>query len=739
MFPPTVVWLLTAALTCLSAAAIPQSVDSSAQRGALRMDLDTIARQFRVAYRVPETASGEVVVRCSWAPAGSDEWRPARVRPWVSQTALELLDEAEWRRWVLEGRIVELRAAGLERFVVFDPYPEAQIDGRVDVDFRVRVETPDGIELSSEQTRLQADNSDVVYLEDWSRVLQRDALADAPVPEDRKWQFRTDLAPEEASLGNGLRGQSPADLPLPKLTYPLDLTGWYAIFVCTPARWGVEMRLTGDERADLLGSDFPRQEFLWRWAPLDRQHLVIGQGQSYTGYAGAAIDYVKLVPLTEAQVAELEAPLAGKRDKVIAGYWEPYSWAFGRRVTETLQHREPLAAFAEARMDIVDTQVGRFGDTVVYESRHTDQLLYSTIGDPIGPIAQPKTDNVGLMQQHTNTLDATLRYARELGLTCHANWGATCCYPGTPLESGFSKAHPEWRRGSALRYEVPEVREYMLRLWRETLEIGAPGLSIDFCRYPEGIDTAETCTGFLRDLRQLADEFEPERGAHIPILIRFPARGVRLNEVFDYRTWVKEGLVDYLCPSNIQARHLHFDIAEYRKATRGTRCKLLPVVDGLGWALDFPGPFLRRVEELYQAGADGIYVYQADGRILTKPMYRRMLALLGSRAAVARWWAAEDRLNGEWSKGLYLSRPNEYPGWHGWERLRVWTEGLEPGPLELYLDGALVNRCEGPPYLLGTEEYASDGVIPPGEHELRVRAQDGEGWLERTFKIVGAG
>jgi len=286
---------------------------------------------------------------------------------------------------------------------------------------------------------------------------------------------------------------------------------------------------------------------------------------------------------------------------------------------------------------------------------------------------------------------------------------------------------------------VPEVREYMLTLWREVLEIGAPGLSIDFCRYPEGIDTAETCTDFLRSLRKLADEFEAGRGAHIPILIRFPARGVRLNEVFDYRTWVKEGLVDYLCPSNIQARHLHFDVAEYRKATRGTKCKLLPVVDGLGWALDFPGPFLRRVDQLYGEGVDGIYVYQADGRILTKPMYRRALALLGSRAAVREWWARENVLRSQRSKGIYLSRPNEYPGWHGWERLRVWTEGIEPGAVELYLDGALVTRCEGPPYLLGTEEYASDGVIPAGEHELRVRAQDGDGWLEQTFTIVGAG
>ena len=59
-------------------------------------------------------------------------------------------------------------------------------------------------------------------------------------------------------------------------------------------------------------------------------------------------------------------------------------------------------------------------------------------------------------------------------------------------------------------------------------------------------------------------------------------------------------------------------------------------------------------------------------------------------------------------------------------------------PVELALDGKRVNRCDGPPYLLGTEESSSDTVIPPGKHTLTVRAQDGDGWLEQTFAINGA-
>ena len=700
---------------------------------------DPLTRYFHLGYDVPTDAPAEVAVLCSWSPARQADWRPARVMPLISDTALRLASEEEWKQWS-EGRVTERRAAGLQRTVVFNPYPDAQPAGTVDVDFRLEIRSPDGDELATGQLRLQADNSDVCYIEDWSEVVQRDAVASEAEPEGRRWSWRTGQNDDaQVTFGTDLHGRSLGDIPLPQLTYPLDLRGDYAVFVCTKPHWGIGLRFTGDERTDRLGSPNAFQEVFWRWLRMDRQHLVLKQLHAYTGYTGAQLDYVKLVPLTDELVAGLESRFGDERDKLIAGYWEPYSWAFYDNVQETLQHREPLAAFAEAQVDIVDTQIGRFGAKVVYESRRSDQLLHSTIGDPIGRVSRPTTDNVGRMQQFTNTLDATLRYTQELGLRAHANFGASNCYPGSPLQGDFSTEHPDWMRGSALRYEVPEVREFVLGLYREALEIGAPGLSLDFCRYPEAIDTAETCTAFMRELRGLADEFSATRGERVPILVRFPAVGVRRCQLFDYKTWAHERLVDYLCPSNIQGRHHHFDIAPYLEAVRGTECKLLPCVDGLSWGLQMPGPYLWRVRQLYRAGVDGLYVYQADARVLGTPGDRRCMRLLGSSQAVDGWWAEEERTRPQRGKGIYITPHNEIQGYHGWERLRVWVEGVPRGKLELHLDGKLVTACDGPPYLLGTEEYGSDKVIPPGEHTLLIRAEDGDGWLEQTFTIRGAG
>lgn len=714
----------------------------SAMSDDLKVHVDPLTRYIYLTYRVPQSAPDIIRVRCAWSPAGQGNWRPAKVMPFISDTALRLTPDTCWKQWTEEGLLIERRATGLERSVVFNPYPEAQPYGQVDVDFRIRLETLDGQELTTEQTRLQADNTDVIYIEDWSKVLQQGAIATGEDTPSGKWAWRTNQpASAEVTFGNALYGK-PAASPLWPLTYPLNLRGWYAIFVCNnPSAGSIDLRLTGDERADRLESPRPHQEVLWAWRCMDYQHLVLKQPHSYRGYTSAHIDYVKLVPLNSELLSSLQAPFEGKRDKIVAGYYEPYSWAFVENVQETLQHRKPLVAFKEAQIQILDTQLSRFGAKAWYESRITDQLVQSTIGDPVPGDPTPTTDNVGRLQQYTNTLQATMQYAQELGMRYHANFGAANAYPGTPLQSEITKAHPEWLRGSFVKYELPEVREYILSIYREVLERGAPGISIDFCRYPDGIDKAETCNEFLRSLRKLADEYGAQRGKRVPILIRFPAKGVHLWERFDYSTWAREGLVDYLCPSNIQGRHAHFDIRPYREAVRGTRCKLLPAADGLNWWLQMPGLFLWRVKEMYEAGVDGIYVYQADARVLGTPDDRRTMCLLGSSAAVKRWWQEDVRLRPQRSKGIYPvppSYPAEGEGYHEWERLRVWLEGIPWGEVELYLDGKLINRYTKPPYILGSEERDSDRIISPGKHELLIRARDGDGWLEQRFTIVGA-
>lgn len=380
----------------------------------LAVTVDPVTRYFHFTYPVPKDVPDSIDVVCTVSPAGAGAWQPARVMPLVSETAMNLLPPADWNAWYT-GHITERRAAGLARTVVFNPYPQAQTDGKVDADFRIELHGTGDTVLATYTTHLQADNTDVTYIEDWSKVFQDGQLQPEGGDAPQKWQWRTGWdADKGMAQGNSLYGDAGKELPLPQLSYPLDLKGWYAVYVHIPG--AIRLRFTGDERDDLLSSR-KGEEVLWRWAKLDRQNLVLRQPHNYLGYTPATIDYVKFVPLTDAQRAALNAPYALPHDKFIAGYWEPYSWAFSDDVQRPLWHREYLTAYPEAKVDLVDMQIGRFGMKVVYESRLTENLYHSTIGDPIGNVKQPLTDNVGRMQQFTNTLQESLRCEKDLGFS----------------------------------------------------------------------------------------------------------------------------------------------------------------------------------------------------------------------------------------------------------------------------------------------------------------------------------
>jgi hypothetical protein len=478
-------------------------------------------------------------------------------------------------------------------------------------------------------------------------------------------------------------------------------------------------------------------ETFWRCTDMTRQHLVIKQPYStvyeYEDEYRAHLDSVRMVPLRPELVDQLNSQWKADGEKrIVAGYNEPYSWAFYENIQSPLQHWEPLLAFAEAGVDIIDTQMGRGGCHMVNETRVGSQLIADTMGDPVrGKV--PRTSNVGRMQQYTNMLATQLGYARKLGMKFHANLGATNCYVGTPLESDFSKQHPEWRTGSQLRYDIPEVRQFILARLEEALQIGAEGLSIDWCRYPYSITDRETVTDFFRKLHLLINNYGKD--SHIDILTRFPARGVPCWEFMDYNTWVKEELIDFLCPSNIQGRHLNFDISEYLEAVRGSKTKLLPCVDALGWGLPKPGLWLLRILECYEAGSDGVYIYQCDSPVLSSPETRRYASIIGSVNSLKRWRGIEDSKQSEYSRGIYINPPNREGKYHPWERIRLWIEGIKPEIVELLVDGQIINTYQSPPYILASEDRSDDHAAKSGKHILEVRAKHKEGWLEQEFSV----
>lgn len=696
--------------------------------------VDPVTRHFQITYSVPADTPEEITVQCQWSPKGENNWKPARIMPFISETALGLIKKSDWIRWKEDGECTEIRAAGLKRRVVFDPYPEAQPSGHVDADFRITLKKSDGQILGTHQISLKADNSDVIYLEDWTKVFQEEAVSTDPKDAADKWIFRENQPDSEnVTFGNGLYARVGVT-SLPQLSYPLNLHGDYAIYACGDPKSGpIDIRLSGDEACKTLQENFPHMEDFWKYARMDNQHLVIRQCSSSKGYAASHIDYVKLVPISPELKKQIDFQSAGKKDKIFASYFEPYSWAFGAHVEETLKHKEPVIAYADAGTQLFCFQLGRLGSKSVYETRVGDQLIYAAEGDPTNGVV-PKTDCVGRMQQYTNTLDAETRYGLELGMTPFANFGAGITYIGTPLESDIIHKHPDWANGNIFKNDVPGAQQYVLDLYREALDLGAVGISIDYCRYPSGVDSKEACNHFLRSLRKLANEYVAKRGKSVPILVRFPAKGADKWEKFDYETWIHENLVDYLCPSNIQGHWIFFDAKPYIKAAKGSSTKVLPVIDTLEWGPYFPSAYFQRALDLYQQGADGIYMYQAEYWVLNRTRDRRMCRYLSSTEALKKWMSHENNLTPYRSKRIYINPPEDGEVYHYYERIRAWVDGIPHPEVFLFLDGKQVNHYTKLPYTLLSEAQP----LPIGKHLLQIRVKDGEGWLTKEFTVTGA-
>jgi hypothetical protein len=138
--------------------------------------------------------------------------------------------------------------------------------------------------------------------------------------------------------------------------------------------------------------------------------------------------------------------------------------------------------------------------------------------------------------------------------------------PNAYIHSSFWREHPDYRRvpGSkrgysdqALDYAIKEVRDHNMALIRELLERYDPdGIELDFMRSSYHFKPGHEKQGiriildFIRQVRQLTNEWALRRGHPIKLAVRVPAvpeyaRGMGLDGI----AWARAGLVDMLVPT----------------------------------------------------------------------------------------------------------------------------------------------------------------------------------------------
>ena len=441
----------------------------------------------------------------------------------------------------------------------------------------------------------------------------------------------------------------------------------------------VRLKLTGDESFDRVRAEttspkdgnYSEQninfsllaETLWRAVDLTDKDLTISRPNP-KGSAGkegcSSLAYVKLVPLSKEDLDRLQslAPteetkrLIAVTDGASAGAWWPQS------KEDLWEDIDPLAG---TDVDIVLCTMARYDITYypskVGEMRSVKRGIYHQgYAMQAGVLAEMRRKGLDMLRVYIDR-------AHEHGLKFYAtNRPAGPHPPPNHLtgEGPFFRKHPELRcitqEGQAiphLSFAFPKVRKRLIRVLREQAEAGADGVSIMFNRsHPwvlfeawekfrgkNRVDRAKVnpddeawcrhkagyLTKLMRELRKEMDEVGETQGRRIGIghMVMGTVR-TRLYFGIDVETWMREGLVDFLIIHPTNYHELPFPdedqsvervLEELKPAARTAGVKLYSDV----YPRRMPGyVYLKRAQELYGAGADGLAYWDVESRIYRK-------------------------------------------------------------------------------------------------------------------------
>ena len=253
-----------------------------------------------------------------------------------------------------------------------------------------------------------------------------------------------------------------------------------------------------------------------------------------------------------------------------------------------------------------------------------------------------------LIRQGTGPLRIAVERGREIGLPIFARLEMNHEYgPADPKNwkwvafvGDLNKKHPGYRIGDTvfLDFKHQEVRDFKLGIFREAVEAGADGVSLDFAVYPPFFAEPNPAimTQFLRDVRAMLDEVGKTQNRRIQIMARV-ANEDYMALGLDWKTWMREHLVDIIVPTKRHQRD-YFDlrIGEFVSLANQTGARVVPSIwHSLGFVDTDPDPtrparydkpktkgmFYAQALMLHRAGADGIQLAQSSDGWRSRPWF----------------------------------------------------------------------------------------------------------------------
>ncbi len=451
----------------------------------------------------------------------------------------------------------------------------------------------------------------------------------------------------------------------PVVKLPLAERGWHAVYVGLATTSG-GFNIGGNGIKAKLSDEPVFKRMANNLALLKNRRAVIqecfltvanlnGQAIEISPMPGlpANVCYVKVVPLTEAEVKKSQA--ASKHRTSIATF-DGHSWIWPFKPTTAEELAEEFRGYES-------TDVGKWwfqvtgADLVCYPSKVGTYPGEGTVDFPNGTYAIYTKSLETLFKKGVNPLKVARDAAKAQGTEFHvmlrpAGWVGSMPYEET-FNSKFFYAHPEWRcfdrDGTPtffMSYANPEVRKHLLEVFRETLELQPEGVGFVFNRgmplmlwedafcerfkAMHNVDAktvedddsrihatrAAIMTDFMTEVRALLDETAAKQGRKERYKISlgtFAKEADNQRWGLDLPNWIQKGLVDDLATTWF-AYHTSFektpgqiDMEYYRRITKGTKTKAYPMV--IAWKTGTPKELSKKAAGYLTAGDPGVAIW----------------------------------------------------------------------------------------------------------------------------------
>ena len=533
--------------------------------------------------------------------------------------------------------------------------------------------------------QLQKPHARAVYLSDLNRCQPSSALS----PRAKRSVWRTIDYTTDSFAGTMLVASEESRAP--DVTYPVQHRGWYEIYVGIYRKpfeeaKQVQVRLTDDPaftRLEGLPGETDHgenwvDEIFWKATDVTGRGIILRQiNQPAVHHAWVA--YIKLVPLSDEQVAALQADRRRSDTRRLFVHTDAHFSNVTGSKRQLLRYLEPLR----------NTDVSR----VYWEAGGGDRVLYfSSIGqDYAAPVHGAgglesvffprRIDREWVMtwnayrRNKVDPLRVAAEFAHELGLELHASYrtaGFIFPPPHDDLYGQFARRHTELlcldregRKLPRISYAFPETRRYVISLFREMAEYPIDGVCVLYNRRPplvayeaplvEGFKSrfgedprrlapddrrwlsyrSEILTQFMRELRAELDDVseKQQRKKRLAVSAVVFREEENLLHGMDLITWIKEGLVDTIIPYSSSIRLNSFepawetpaDIAYFVSLVKGSDCLLAPNLMPRALTAE---EYSRKAHMLYEAGVERFFFWDGIERV-------RRASRLGHREEVS--------------------------------------------------------------------------------------------------------